>query len=211
MNLITNLKSWFLPWNTTHKDNTTNETTNTTGTTTAASAASTYEQLFADLQHVCTRLPGGEVFIVMGGGEFSVRMTWTPDDRAKGEQKRMFSLNSGNEIIEWVDAQPDEAAEARILAMEQPPVIEENTVKDAAKDAPQEEAAVPPTRKALAPATDDATPDALPETALCLPLQPADGTHGVRPHKYRSNERSAPPYLYTRGQPHVERHRPRRH
>ena len=143
MNLITNLKSWFLPWNTTHKDNTTNETTNTTGTTTAASAASTYEQLFTDLQHVCTRLPGGEVFIVMGGGEFSVRMTWTPDDRAKGEQKRMFSLNGGNEIIEWVDAQPDEAAEARILAMEQPPVIEENTVKDAAKDAPQEEAAVP--------------------------------------------------------------------
>ena len=108
MNLITNLKSWFLPWNTTHKDNTTNETTSTTGTTTAASAASTYEQLFTDLQHVCTRLPGGEVFIVMGGGEFSVRMTWTPDDRAKGEQKRMFSLNGGNEIIEWVDAQPEE-------------------------------------------------------------------------------------------------------
>ena len=108
MNLITNLKSWFLPWNTTHKDNTTNETINTTGTTIAASAASTYEQLFTDLQHVCTRLPGGEVFIVMGGGEFSVRMTWTPDDRAKGEQKRMFSLNGGNEIIEWVDAQPEE-------------------------------------------------------------------------------------------------------
>ena len=56
MNLITNLKSWFLPWNTTRKDNTTNDTTNTTGTTTAASSASAYEQLFADLQHVCTRL-----------------------------------------------------------------------------------------------------------------------------------------------------------
>ena len=108
MNLITNLKSWFLPWNTTHKDNTTNETTNTTGTTTAASAASTYEQLFTDLQHVCTRLPGGEVFVVIGSGEFSVRMTWTPDNRTKGEQKRMFSLNGGNEIIEWVDAQPEE-------------------------------------------------------------------------------------------------------
>ncbi|WP_441293841.1 hypothetical protein, partial [Bacteroides sp. CAG:633] len=44
----------------------------------------------------------------MGGGEFSVRMTWTPDDCAKNEQKRMFSLNGGNEIIEWVDAQPKE-------------------------------------------------------------------------------------------------------
>ena len=72
MNLITNLKSWFLPWNA-RKDNTTNETTNTNDTTTAASSA--YEQLFADLQHVCTRLPGGEVFIVMGGGEFSGRAT----------------------------------------------------------------------------------------------------------------------------------------
>ena len=143
MNLITNLKSWFLPWNTTRKDNTTNETTNTNDTTTAAAAASAYEQLFADLQHVCTRLPGGEVFIVMGGGEFSVRMTWTPDNRTKGEQKRMFSLNGGNEIIEWVDAQPDEAAEARILTMEQPPVIEENTVKDAEKDAPKEEVTAP--------------------------------------------------------------------
>ena len=143
MNLIMNLKSWFLPWNTTRKDNTTNETTNTTGTTEAASTASTYEQLFADLQHVCTRLPGGEVFIVMGGGEFSVRMTWTPDDRAKGEQKRMFSLNGGNEIIEWVDAQPDEAAEARTLTMEQPPVIEKNTVKDALKNTPKEEVAAP--------------------------------------------------------------------
>ena len=143
MNLITNLKSWFLPWNTTRKDNTTNDTTNTTGTTTAASSASAYEQLFADLQHVCTRLPGGEVFIVMGGGEFSVRMTWTPDDRAKGEQKRMFSLNGGNEIIEWVDAQPDETDEARILTMEQPPVIEEDTVKDTLKNTPKEDVAAP--------------------------------------------------------------------
>ena len=137
-----NLKSWFLPWNA-RKDNTTNETTNTTGTTTAASAASTYEQLFTDLQHVCTRLPGGEVFIVMGGGEFSVRMTWTPDDRAKGEQKRMFSLNGGNEIIEWVDAQPEEADEARIRTMEQQPVIEKDTVKDALKNTPKEEVAAP--------------------------------------------------------------------
>ena len=146
MNLITNLKSWFLPWNA-RKDNTTNDTTNTNDTTTASSSASAYEQLFSDLQHVCTRLPGGEVFVVMGGGEFSVRMTWTPDDRAKGEQKRMFSLNGGNEIIEWVDAQPDEAAEARILTMEQPPVIEENTMKDAlkevVKDMPQKVLAAP--------------------------------------------------------------------
>ena len=100
MNLITNLKNWFLPWNNAHKSP-------TTGTPTASPAAP-YEQLLTDLQHVCTRLPGGEVFVVMGGGEFSVRMTWTPDDLAKGEQKRMFSLNGGNEIIEWVDAQPEE-------------------------------------------------------------------------------------------------------
>ena len=139
MNLITNLRNWFLPWNNAHKSP-------TTGTPTASPAAP-YEQLLTDLQHVCHRLPGGEIFVVMGGGEFSVRMTWTPDDRAKGEQKRMFSLNGGNEIIEWVDAQPDEAAEARILTMEQPPVIEENTVKDAlkevVKDMPQKALAAP--------------------------------------------------------------------
>ena len=43
MNLITNLKSWFLPWNA-RKDNTTNDTTNTNDTTTASSSASAYEQ-----------------------------------------------------------------------------------------------------------------------------------------------------------------------
>ena len=100
MNLITNLRNWFLPWNNAHKSPTTG--------TPAASPATPYEQLLTDLQHVCHRLPGGEIFVVMGGGEFSVRMTWTPDDLAKGEQKRMFSLNGGNEIIEWVDAQPEE-------------------------------------------------------------------------------------------------------
>ena len=143
MNLITNLKSWFLPWNA-RKDNTTNDTTDTT---TATSSAFAYEQLFTDLQHVCTRLPGGEVFVVMGGGEFSIRMTWTPDDRTQGEEKRMFSLNGRNEIIEWVDAQPDEAAEARILTMGQPPVIEYDTVKDAPKEdftAPAEESPAQP-------------------------------------------------------------------
>ena len=133
MNLITNLKNWFLPWNNAHKSPTTG--------TPAASPAAPYEQLLTDLQHVCHRLPEGEIFVVMGGGEFSVRMTWTPDDRAKGEQKRMFSLNGGNEIIEWVDAQPEETAEARILTMEQPPVIEKDTVKDALKNTPKEDVA----------------------------------------------------------------------
>ena len=135
MNLITNLKNWFLPWNNAHKSP-------TTGTPTASPAAP-YEQLLTDLQHVCHRLPGGEIFVVMGGGEFSVRMTWTPDDCAKNEQKRMFSLNGGNEIIEWVDAQPDETDEAHIQTMEQQPVIEENTVKDALKNTPKEEVAAP--------------------------------------------------------------------
>ena len=135
MNLITNLRNWFLPWNNAHKSPTTG--------TPAASPAAPYEQLLTDLQHVCHRLPGGEIFVVMGGGEFSVRMTWTPDDLAKNEQKRMFSLNGGNEIIEWVDAQPDEAAEARTLTMEEPPVIEEDTVKDTLKNTPKEEVAAP--------------------------------------------------------------------
>ena len=133
MNLITNLKNWFLPWNNAHKSPTTG--------TPAASPAAPYEQLLTDLQHVCHRLPGGEIFVVMGGGEFSVRMTWTPDDLAKGEQKRMFSLNGGNEIIEWVDAQPEEADEARIQTMEQHPVIEKDTVKDALKNTPKEDVA----------------------------------------------------------------------
>ena len=135
MNLITNLRNWFLPWNNAHKSPTTG--------TPAASPATPYEQLLTDLQHVCHRLPGGEIFVVMGGGEFSVRMTWTPDDLAKGEQKRMFSLNGGNEIIEWVDAQPEEADEARIQTMEQHPVIEKDTVKDALKNTPKEEGAAP--------------------------------------------------------------------
>ena len=135
MNLITNLRNWFLPWNNAHKSPTTG--------TPAASPAAPYEQLLTDLQHVCHRLPGGEIFVVMGGGEFSVRMTWTPDDLAKGEQKRMFSLNGGNEIIEWVDAQPEEADEARIQTMEQHPVIEKDTVKDALKNTPKEEGAAP--------------------------------------------------------------------
>ena len=135
MNLITNLKNWFLPWNNAHKSPTTG--------TPAASPATPYEQLLTDLQHVCHRLPGGEIFVVMGGGEFSVRMTWTPDDLAKGEQKRMFSLNGGNEIIEWVDTQPDEIAEARTLTMEKPPVVKEDTVKDTLKNTPKEEVAAP--------------------------------------------------------------------
>ena len=135
MDLITNLRNWFLPWNNAHKSPTTG--------TPAASPAGSYEQLLTDLQHVCHRLPGGEIFVVMGGGEFSVRMTWTPDDCAKGEQKRMFSLNGGNEIIEWVDAQPEEADEARTLTMEQPPVVEEDTVKDMLKNTPKEEVAAP--------------------------------------------------------------------
>ena len=135
MNLITNLKNWFLPWNNAHKSPTTG--------TPAASPAAPYEQLLTDLQHVCHRLPGGEIFVVMGGGEFSVRMTWTPDDCVKNKQKRMFSLNGGNEIIEWVDAQPDETDEARTLTMGQHPVVEENTVKDALKNTPKEEVAAP--------------------------------------------------------------------
>ena len=135
MNLITNLRNWFLPWNNAHKSPTTG--------TPAASPTAPYEQLLTDLQHVCHRLPGGEIFVVMGGGEFSVRMTWTPNDCAKGEQKRMFSLNGGNEIIEWVDTQPEEADEARIQTMEQQPVIEKDTVKAALKNALKEEVATP--------------------------------------------------------------------
>ena len=135
MNLITNLRNWFLPWNNAHKSPATS--------TPAASPAAPYEQLLTDLQHVCQRLPGGEIFVVMGGGEFSVRMTWTSDDLAKNEQRRMFSLNGGNEIIEWVDAQPEEADEARIRTMEQQPVIEKDTVKDALKNTPKEEGAAP--------------------------------------------------------------------
>lgn len=53
MNLVMNLKSRFLPWNT-RMDNTANETTDTTA---VASFVAVYEQLFTDLQHVCTCLP----------------------------------------------------------------------------------------------------------------------------------------------------------
>lgn len=101
MNLIGNLKTWLLPWNT-RKENVAGKVADTP----AEAPSASYRQLFADLQHVCTRLPGGEVFVTVGGGEFSVRLTWTPDAHGAEERKRMFSLNGRGEVTEWVYGQP---------------------------------------------------------------------------------------------------------
>ena len=62
MNLIGNLKTWLLPWNT-RKENVAGKVADTP----AEAPSASYRQLFADLQHVCTRLPGGEVFVTVGG------------------------------------------------------------------------------------------------------------------------------------------------
>ena len=73
-------------------------------------SVSSYDRLLADLNRACSRLPEGQAFLVMGDGEFTVRLTWKP--RQEDAEKRMFSLNGQDEVTEWVETAPS-AVEAK--------------------------------------------------------------------------------------------------
>lgn len=67
-------------------------------------SASSYDRLLADLNHACSCLPEGQAFLVTGDGEFTVRLTWKPQQT--NPEKRRFSLNGQNEVTEWVETAP---------------------------------------------------------------------------------------------------------
>ena len=73
-------------------------------------SVSSYDRLLADLNRACSSLPEGQAFLVMGDGEFTVRLTWKP--RQEDAEKRMFSLNGQNEVTEWIETAPS-AVEAK--------------------------------------------------------------------------------------------------
>ena len=73
-------------------------------------SVSSYDRLLADLNRACSHLPEGQAFLVMGDGEFTVRLTWKP--RQEDAEKRMFSLNGQDEVTEWVETAPS-AVEAK--------------------------------------------------------------------------------------------------
>ena len=67
-------------------------------------SVSSYDRLLADLNRACSHLPEGQAFLVTGDGEFTVRLTWKPQQQ--NPEKRMFSLNGQNEVTEWVETAP---------------------------------------------------------------------------------------------------------
>ena len=73
-------------------------------------SVSSYDRLLADLNRACSRLPEGQAFLVTGDGEFTVRLTWKPQQT--NPEKRMFSLNGLDEVTEWVETAPS-AVEAK--------------------------------------------------------------------------------------------------
>ena len=73
-------------------------------------SVSSYDRLLADLNRACSSLPEGQAFLVMGDGEFTVRLTWKPQQA--NPEKRMFSLNGQDEVTEWVETAPS-AVEAK--------------------------------------------------------------------------------------------------
>ena len=73
-------------------------------------SVSSYDRLLADLNRACSHLPEGQAFLVTGDGEFTVRLTWKPQQT--NPDKRMFSLNGQDEVTEWVETAPS-AVEAK--------------------------------------------------------------------------------------------------
>ena len=67
-------------------------------------SVSSYDRLLADLNRACSSLPEGQAFLVMGDGEFTVRLTWKPQQT--NPDKHMFSLNGQDEVTEWIEAVP---------------------------------------------------------------------------------------------------------
>ena len=79
-------------------------------------SASSYDRLLADLNRACSSLPEGQAFLVMGDGEFTVRLTWKPQQA--NPEKRMFSLNGQDEVTEWVEAAPASVAAKKPVAQQ---------------------------------------------------------------------------------------------
>ena len=79
-------------------------------------SASSYDRLLADLNRACSRLPEGQAFLVTGDGEFTVRLTWKPQQASP--EKRMFSLNGQDEVTEWIEAAPTATKEQKSVDIE---------------------------------------------------------------------------------------------
>ena len=90
-----------------------------------------YEQLLLSLKRACANVQDGEAFILMDKGEFSVRLTWTPD--AASTQKRlMFSLNGEGRATQWTDVKPDGVVDSRIQILP-PQRIEAASAKESSR------------------------------------------------------------------------------
>ena len=79
-------------------------------------SVSSYDRLLADLNRACSSLPEGQVFLVIGDGEFTVRLTWKPQQT--NPDKRMFSLNGQDEVTEWIEAVPTATKEPKPVDIE---------------------------------------------------------------------------------------------
>ena len=79
-------------------------------------SVSSYDRLLADLNRACSSLPEGQAFLVMGDGEFTVRLTWKPQQM--NPDKRMFSLNGQDEVTEWIEAVPTATKEPKPVDIE---------------------------------------------------------------------------------------------
>ena len=79
-------------------------------------SASSYDRLLADLNRACSSLPEGQAFLVTGDGEFTVRLTWKPQQM--NPDKRMFSLNGQDEVTEWIEAVPTATKEPKPVDIE---------------------------------------------------------------------------------------------
>ena len=77
-------------------------------------SASSYDRLLADLNHACSCLPEGQAFLVTGDGEFTVRLTWKPQQ--PNPEKRLFSLNGQGEVTEWIDTAPSAVETEKTVA-----------------------------------------------------------------------------------------------
>ena len=79
-------------------------------------SVSSYDQLLDNLNRACSHLPEGQAFLVMGDGEFTVRLTWKPQQM--NPDKRMFSLNGQDEVTEWIEAVPTATKEPKPVDIE---------------------------------------------------------------------------------------------
>ena len=79
-------------------------------------SVSSYDRLLADLNRACSHLPEGQAFLVTGDGEFTVRLTWKPQQM--NPDKRMFSLNGQDEVTEWIEAVPTATKEPKPVDIE---------------------------------------------------------------------------------------------